>query len=785
VRRFDDCDEMLPPPRRTTLQKVGRYTVSKGGNADKFWPLDPNQVNDVRSVFEATADVMPTIWGSDLNTLVLPPRYGIFDIIIHFSDDFEDLDQKEIQADSLQADYSFPWLMGRPTKTEAVLAADEFQNAHIAFAVYIEQGKDEFVGKLQLEANLKAGPVKKIELQIKVKVFKKADDLFVFFVCHKAAKEPISEAPKVTHTWVKMQAVGKDGKPIEDAMTEVQILRDNLPHGYQDRQRRVYLYSQDDGFYAAFSTRKTVGLPMQWPIIFRATKDGYVMRGHMLRLEGADTKNNLEPLAAPATRTHIPMLADAEADLSNFSFLLDPGHGVVYSDTGNRRSQEWLSADMLADKISDLLTGRFNVPAGNIYWTRTAGFGLIAPEDIAEPTAPERGARRYVFDLGDPAQRKIRVDSNTPVALDSRLKTMSDLLLTTHDDDNNPQPVPDDRRSDLLQLNAATVQAAVTRRLNALNLHWRIADGTFQWDGNPGYAFNVQRRRPNGKWEDAGSASAGWDTDQEQYLISADIDAPTAAETAALAQTLAIQINQADWFTLDDDMMRTLEDRSARWSIQSEIGFDPQAAAAVTQDWLDRTRDAMDGAGAFDHMKQKIRWSNDHLPPKPGLTHKTMGWDAGVRRDYFNHYDNQNPPPWDFIVTIHENGNFNGSQMIGFDALVAQNNPLPEQLRIAKTFVKYVDPFDQGTAGGGISPSAVAGLVNSGGHRTKYVFLELEFMDTHIKGTPDFQYQDMLSDRYLNDVSQAIVAAMVEWLVLRQDQGTFDAVKYHGQWNLW
>ncbi len=224
-----------------------------------------------------------------------------------------------------------------------------------------------------------------------------------------------------------------------------------------------------------------------------------------------------------------------------------PRHGVVYADRGNRRSQEWLSAHKLADRIADLLTGRFNVPAGNIYLTRTAGFGLIAPGELDESAAPENGGRRYVFDLTDPANRRIRVTANTPVAADERLLALSEPLLTTHGADDATQAVPAARRSDLLQLNAATVQNAVARRFSALNLHWRIAAGTFGWDADfAAYSFTAERRRPNGTWVAAGAASAGWDDGQGQYTIAVAVDHPTAAENAALARTLATQINQND-----------------------------------------------------------------------------------------------------------------------------------------------------------------------------------------------------------------------------------------------
>lgn len=755
-RSHEDCQEMLPPPRRTTLSKIGKYTVTKGGKPEPFWPIDPVLSDQAHFFFLAQADVMPGNTAQDFNTLVLPPGWGVFDIVIHVSDDYTDLAANDIEEDSLKPSY-YDFIMRKPSTKEMPLAVDEFGNAHIAFGVYIEPGGEAWEGKLRLEANTKAGGHRRLELPLKVEKLKLVNDLFIFFIPH--------PTPPLVHAWCKVKVMDATYQPIPDASAKVKVLRNNLQAGFKSINRRVDLYSQDDGYLAAFGTRKVIGLPTGWPLIFNVTKDAYVQRGHMLKLAAADSPNNLKPLDKPDDRTGITMLANDDVDLSDKTILLDPGHGVVYADSGNRRSQEWFSADQMAERVASILTSRFQLPEANILWTRTAGFGLIAPDEITVRTAPENGAGRYTFDLTDPAARKIHARANLPA------ETLSNLLLTGHADDNSALPAPVSRRNGLIQNNQTTVETATQRLIAGLNLHWRMEPDTFSWQDD-GFQFNVQRRGAHPPWVDVGTGRMGWDDTAGQYLFVVEMTDPTAAESAVMANAHSLKINQADSFTLDDEMMRTLEDRSARWSLQCEIGGDADFAKAA--------RKAMRQAGALDYMKRKCRWSNDQLQGSALLAHGTMGWDVVARLNYFNGAG----AVADFILTIHENA----AGGIGSLIEVAMNATQPvDQLRIAKTFIKYVDPFDQGFSGSGVfTQHGFIRLVDQGAHRSKHVFLELEFMDSKSpRNSSIYQYEEMLDEMYFSTVAEQIAAGIVEWLLLPQDQATFDAIKFNAGTSIW
>jgi hypothetical protein len=101
---------------------------------------------------------------------------------------------------------------------------------------------------------------------------------------------------------------------------------------------------------------------------------------------------------------------------------------------------------------------------------------------------------------------------------------------------------------------------------------------------------------------------------------------------------------------------------------------------------------------------------------------------------------------------------------------------------------KYVDPFDQGLSGSGIyTDHDNIWLVDAGAHLTKYVYLELEFMD--LKSPRDasvYQYKEMLDEEtYFSKVAEQIAAGILEFLLLPQDQVTFDAIKFNGGTSIW
>ena len=129
----------------------------------------------------------------------------------------------------------------------------------------------------------------------------------------------------------------------------------------------------------------------------------------------------------------------------------------------------------------------------------------------------------------------------------------------------------------------------------------------------------------------------------------------------------------------------------------------------------------MEAHDALNYMKQWCQWSNDRPANNPLLVRPshatdplgqhcldpngTMGWDVRERRKFFSTVAS------DFIFSIHENALDPGQEQIGYAGVIAANNPLPDQKRIARTFVKYMDPLNQGLYSHGIYPHTIAALV--------------------------------------------------------------------------
>ena len=65
---------------------------------------------------------------------------------------------------------------------------------------------------------------------------------------------------------------------------------------------------------------------------------------------------------------------------------------------------------------------------------------------------------------------------------------------------------------------------------------------------------------------------------------------------------------------------------------------------------------------------------------------ESMGWHFAVKRDYINR------KACDITISVHENAG--GLTSAGMAMLVG-NSPPADQVRTAKLFMKYVDPFDQ------------------------------------------------------------------------------------------
>jgi N-acetylmuramoyl-L-alanine amidase len=741
------------------LVKAGHYSVTVGGKPVKFWPLDPDKLDQVTAVFEAEADVLPgTTTQADFSTLVLPPQFGIFDIAIEFSSK-DDVDLATISPLQVWDQYCL-LLMGKPVIDQMPLTV-QWPESRICFAVPIKRGDDEFSGKLRLEAQIKGTQFKKhIELPIKVKKSERVDNLFVFFVAHKSSNS-VEQLPKPNYCWCKLKVVEASdaAPPVADATAKLKLLRDNqAKQGYDKANRRVELESNSDG-YACYNSykRDVLGLPIDWPVIINVEKYGFVPRGHLLRLNGADVKDNLSPVNAPPGRINIRMTKLKDADLSDKKILLDPGHGVVY-DNSNRRCQEWYVAHRVGDRIVQTLTNSpYNIPPANIFWTRTAGFGLIDPGNVHVPGAPEVGDHRYKFDLPG---RKIRI-ANAALGL----KNLSDLLLTNHGDKDVALAVDDADRTRLLAINVQTVNQIVAR-INASK--------------HPHH----QRVRPD---------SVRWDSPSESYVYTLERTNAKPNENPVVNDSQAFPISTADWFNVDDAIIRVLADRSARWSLQCEVGSGPVADAASGRlSFLEAARNAL-GVIARDYMRDRILQYLNVVAPHPYLDHGIKGWGPDARMTYIN------SQACDLYLTLHENATDQASSSdMGAEVLASRlggaNAPPDDEIRLGKIFMKYVDPFDRGVRSTGVTKEepgdqpgtgSVGMLHNGNQRRAFYVYLESEFMTAIDPDDPSkYMYERMVGDQFIQTLADQIVAASVEYL-LPDWQPNLDDIQFRNTFTLW
>jgi N-acetylmuramoyl-L-alanine amidase len=756
----DDIQSMVETP---FLLQAGNYSVTSGGKPVKFWPLDPENLDAVVGEFEFTAEVLPsTRMQADFSTLVLLPLFGIFDIAIEFSEDLIELQTIDPFAVSEQYCLS---LMGKPTVNQMPLIVN-WPESRICFAVPIKLGETEFIGKLRLEAQIRDTKYKKrLELPIRVKQSERVDNLFIYFASHKCVHGSVDSMPKPAHCWCKLKTVdAADASALADADVKLKILRDNQANGYDKINRRVQLESNSDGFVSYHGYKRDVlGLPLDWPLLVNVEKGGYVPRGHWLKLAASDIKDNFSPVEKPEKRINIPMTGTDHADLSGKKILLDPGHGVVY-DNSNRRCQEWYVAHRVAEKVVELLTAPpYNVPAGNIYWTRTAGFGLIDPHHVHTPTAPEDGDDNYEFDLSSRRIRTLRQALG--------LKDLSNMVLTTHGANDAAQPVDPADRTHLLDFNVGPVNLIVARINTAKASHrQRVQPGSVRWDPvSDNYFYTLE--------------SANVQPGQKPVVVDNAVRFP---------------ITTNDWFNVDDAMIRVLADRSARWSCACEIGPGPNAnAAAKRPSFVDAARDAM-GTSARDYMRDRILRYLDVAAPHPYPDYGIKGWGPDDRMAYINAQN------CDLFLTLHENaGPVNATRLIGGEVLVsrlpAPDNAPDDQIGLGKIFMKYVDPFDRGIRSEAVTKEekghskaknqkkevGSVGMLHSGNKKLKtYVYVESEFMDDIDPDDPSkYMYERMVQEPFITTLAEQIVPACVESLLNRQ--ANLDDIKFHGTFPLW
>ena len=239
-------------------------------------------------------------------------------------------------------------------------------------------------------------------------------------------------------------------------------------------------------------------------------------------------------------------------------------------------------------------------------------------------------------------------------------------------------------------------------------------------------------------------------------------------------------ITTNDWFTIDDAMLKILAERSARWSLANEIGSG-HAASGSRKSFTDAARDALVAVGALidgrGYMLDKILQEVNVKAPHAYLNHGNFGWGPNERVQFFN------GNPCDLYLSIHEYDDGTGAECI-VSRLAGADAPPDSQIRIAKIFAKYIDPFNQGLRTGGVTkeePNNSVGMLHHGNTvRDKYAYFELEFMNAiNPNDTDHYRYEEMVTVAFQERVARQIVDGIVE--VLLDPQGDFDSVTLNGE----
>jgi hypothetical protein len=426
------------------------------------------------------------------------------------------------------------------------------------------------------------------------------------------------------------------------------------------------------------------------------------------------------------------MTKTANAKLAGKKVMFDPGHGVAYALVKQRRSQEWFVAHKLADRIADILVAEHGVAPADVSWTKTAGFGLIEPANVHKATAPEDGRKRFKLDL--PGKR---IAAKLAAV---RLDEIAGLLITRHQGTADAAVAPAEADwNGWLARQAAGVNTIIARI-------------------DHGLAAQHQRVRPG---------SVRWHVATHRYVYTQERTNPAPGTNPVVADPVNVPLALTDWFSLDATALDALADRTARWALQCEIGGD---AAFQT-----RARAAMKAAGALAYIKDCVLKYLNVAAPHPYLVQE-MAWGPNDRRDHFNNHGGN----CDLILTLHENASSSGK---GGMVLVGRQDPPPDdQVRIAKIFVKYLDPFDQGVRQGGVvmpDPGKGVGLLDLANQRRgKYAYFETEFMDAPDPATAGhYRYEEMTTAAFIERVSRQIVHGIVEILLDRQSD--LDPVTYN------
>jgi N-acetylmuramoyl-L-alanine amidase len=184
----------------------------------------------------------------------------------------------------------------------------------------------------------------------------------------------------------------------------------------------------------------------------------------------------------------------------------------------------------------------------------------------------------------------------------------------------------------------------------------------------------------------------------------------------------------------------------------------------------------MRARGFVDYARTKILHYLRQTSPQDYFAHGTKAWGPSPRLAYLNGL----APECDLYLSIHLNAG--GASAKGQVLLVSRNNPPNAQIRLAKVFVKYVDPLGLGLRQGGIAqeepnnPAIMLGNQNQ--RRGKYLYFELEFMDgAHSSGGQgQYRYGELIEEARINEIAEQVVAGIVESQL--NIQPNLDAVTY-------
>jgi hypothetical protein len=654
------------------------------------------------------------------NTVVVPV-VGIFDIIVRAHDGIITASGGGVTLTHSPA--------GKATLKKAPLELQAGNQAHIRFAVdhsKIAAGGT-WQGSLRLNGkgeNGASSSTAKGEVTLQIARSGTVTGLVVFFVAHAKTKK---------YGWVTLKALAKSSAaaPIKGATIDLKVLRDNSNYG--GINRRISLTTDASGNVIGAPDRKVIAVPSDWPLIFSLAAASHMPLGHMIRLKPADTHDNLAPVDVGPAR----MLPRDDASLAGKKFVFDAGHGVVYAYKPARRSQEWYVAHKIADRVAEVLIADHEVEPDDISWTRSAGFGLIDPSQVHAGGAPEAGESKYKVDL----PRKLIAANTAAVGLHQ----IAELLLTRHSDPTDAViPLTASDYGGFLMRNAVALNGAMTRLNTSLAAtHERVQPGSVHWDATTKhYVYVKEKKDSGGTWV-----------------------------AAAIHPTFPI--TTADWFLLDTQAIHVLAERSARWSLTAEIGGVSAFAA--------KARVALRSNGAVDYYRDKIIYYLDvPVGAHPYLAHGTKAWSPGDRGTYLSN----NAAGATMVLTLHENAGGGKGGMVLVSHKSGPDAPPPDEIRIAKTFVKYLDAFDQGVRQGGVAtdlPGNPAGMLYHGNTiRARYAYFETEFMDgPHPDGTAGrYAYEAMVTPRWISDVAHQIVWGMIEWILAKQ--ANLDPVTYSG-----